>query len=329
MKGEEAGARWKHHMMRGDFERAWRISDYVLNQRKAQPRPQAPDAAELCLWRGEDLDDKCVLICCHHGIGYTIQFIRFATLVRQRARRVVVVTQPELLELLRMVDGIDLVVPLGDVRLIDDFDVAVEVMELPHLFRTTIQNIPADCPYIHVPSRRWSDPRTLNVGLVWKSGEWDDRRSIHGSLTAPLHEIPGVTLHILQRGAGLREHPPGFGVSSGSDDVVELAEIMKGLDLVISVDTMPAHLAGALAVPTWTLLHPECDWRWMHERSDSPWYPTMRLFRQKRLGDWKPLIERVTRELEQLVRQREHQVASRALTGSALRNRRDELVSSH
>jgi ADP-heptose:LPS heptosyltransferase len=112
--------------------------------------------------------------------------------------------------------------------------------------------------------------------------------------------IAGVTLHILQRGRALLQRPVDFGIDSGSDDIYEAARTIAGLDLIMTIDSMPAHLAGAIGVPTWVLLHSDCDWRWMENRTDSPWYPTMRLFHQKHAGDWEPVIASVKEELERL-----------------------------
>jgi ADP-heptose:LPS heptosyltransferase len=121
-------------------------------------------------------------------------------------------------------------------------------------------------------------------------------------LLTPLADIPGVIIHIIQRGSGLAERPPGFGIVSGSDDLTKAAEMIAALDLMISIDSMPAHLAGALAVPTWTLLQSPSDWRWMDDRDDSPWYPTMRLFRQPAGGDWSAVITEVVNELARTAR---------------------------
>jgi hypothetical protein len=144
----------------------------------------------------------------------------------------------------------------------------------------------------------------LHVGLIWEAGDWDSLRSVPLALLAPLREIAGVYLHALQRGKALAQWAPEFGFVSGSDCADEAARTMQGLDLVISVDSFPAHLAGALGVPVWTLLHARPDWRWMDGRADSPWYATMRLFRQERPGDWAPVIARVAGGLRELVRQR-------------------------
>jgi ADP-heptose:LPS heptosyltransferase len=132
------------------------------------------------------------------------------------------------------------------------------------------------------------------VGLVWQAGDWAPQRSIPVALLRPLAAVPGVTWRVLQRGAAV---PGWLGTPDGSDDVAELAGLMTGLDLVISVDTMPAHLAGALGVPVWTLLAEPADWRWMEGREDTPWYPAMRLIRQPVPGDWAPVIARVAADL--------------------------------
>jgi ADP-heptose:LPS heptosyltransferase len=138
------------------------------------------------------------------------------------------------------------------------------------------------------------------VGLVWRAGDWDVRRCIPPDLLRPLAAIQGVELHILQRGAGLTERPLGLGIVSGSDDPLEAASRMRALDLVVSADSMPAHLAGALGLPTWLLLPQAADWRWMEDRDDSPWYPTMRLFRQRRAGHWEEPVARLVLALRDL-----------------------------
>jgi ADP-heptose:LPS heptosyltransferase len=142
------------------------------------------------------------------------------------------------------------------------------------------------------------------VGLVWEGSDWDQRRSVPVEMFAGLGRIAGVELHVLQRGRALLKRPIGFGIDSGDDDIYEAAQTIAALDLMITIDTMPAHLAGAIAVPTWTLLHSDCDWRWMEDRTDSPWYPTMRLFRQTHAGEWRPVIARVQEELQRLATSR-------------------------
>jgi hypothetical protein len=290
-------------MRRGDFAAAWRASDEVLAAHAGVSCWHLP-RHEQWVWDGTPLDGRRVLIRCYHGLGDTLQFIRYAPLVRRIATEVTVWAQPALIPLLRNARGIDRLLPLHDGTCEAGYDVDVEVMELAHVFRSTVDTLPAGVSYLHAdpaPSER--DGR-LHVGLVWRAGDWDDRRSIPFPLMAPFAEIPGVVLHVLQRGAG-REDAAGFGVDSGSDDVTEVARVMKALDLVVTVDSMPAHLAGALGVPVWTLLHAEADWRWMEGREDSPWYPTMRLLRQRAAGEWAPMIARVADGLRAMAEGRE------------------------
>ena len=287
-------------MRRGEFEAACKVSDSVLKSRAGKPCWHLPRHFQY-VWNGAPLEGRRVLVRCYHGLGDTIQFIRYAPLVKAIAAETIVWAQPQLIPLLQTMRGIDRLLPLHDGTPEAEFDVDIEIMELPHVFRTTLATIPLKIPYLHVePMPLASDDQHLAVGLVWRAGEWDERRSISFSLLAPLAELQGVRFYILQRDAKQAGWREGFGEIVGGNNVLEDARIMRSLDLMISVDSMTAHLAGALGVPVWNLLHAEADWRWMANRDDSPWYPTMRLFRQERLGDWKTVIERVTVELEKL-----------------------------
>jgi hypothetical protein len=284
-------------MRRGAFEEAWAISDAVLHARVGVPCWHWPRHQQY-LWDGTPLADKRVLVRCYHGLGDTMQFIRYAPLIKDMARAVMVWAQPALLPLLRTMHGIDRLLPLHDGAPDVEYDVDVESMELPHIFRTTLATIPAEIPYLHIAPAALPRQGRVAVGLVWAAGDWEhERRSIPWPLLAPLATVPGVALYILQRGPALEHYQHGVGILSGTDDVVETARLMRALDLVISVDTMSAHLAGALGVPVWTLLDAAADWRWMDEREDSPWYPTMRLFRQECPGAWEPVVARVMAEL--------------------------------
>src|SRR5205085_784160 len=289
------GEAWMSRMRTGDFEGAWQISDEVLADRRGLRCNDRP-RHEQWVWHGEPLRGN-VLIRCYHGLGDTIQFIRYAPVVRRMAQRVSVEAQPELLSLVRTVAGIDEVCPLGQI-VARSYHVAAEVMELPHILRTCIDTIPCETPYFEIQPERIAFDADLNVGLVWRAGDWDTRRSIPFEIIRELGRIPGVRWHVLQRGPAAHVWNKSFGLDSSRDDLLELAQRIAGLALLISVDSMPAHLGGALAVPTWLLLHSECDWRWMTDRSDSPWYPTMRLFRQQRSGEWSDVVHRVKRELQ-------------------------------
>ena len=296
---------WLAHMLRGDYATAWTVSDEILRARGDAPTWHLPRHLQA-VWRGEPLDGKRVLVRCYHGLGDTLQFIRYAPLVAGIAAEVTVWAQPTLLPLLGTVKGIDRLLPLHDGEPDAVYDVDVELMELPHVFRTTIDTIPRDVPYLHVPAlRRWT--HDFAVGIAWAAGDWDARRSIPFELLEPLDNIEGVSLHVLQRGPHRGDWRPGFGTLARVRDPYEEAQLMRALDLIISVDSMPAHLAGALGVPVWTLLHHEPDWRWMSRGDRSPWYPTMRLFRQPRPGDWEPVIARVAKELAHAARiERQH-----------------------
>jgi hypothetical protein len=288
-------------MRRGEWEEAWRVSDRVLRARGGARDWGCPRHLQA-VWDGTPIAGRRVLVRCYHGLGDTIQFIRYAPIVRSFASELTVWAQPSLIPLLRTMRGVGRLLPLHDGTPEVDYDVDIEIMELPYLFRTTGATLPVRVPYLD-PARGLVRPppalegRGLAVGLVWQAGDWDPRRSIRPTLLRPLAGIPGVELHILQRGRALQEVPAGFGTRSGSDDVLQAAGVMTTLDLVVTIDSMPAHLAGALAVPVWTLLAHDADWRWMEGRDDSPWYPTMRLFRQPRPGAWAEVVARLCSEL--------------------------------
>jgi hypothetical protein len=300
--------RWSWHMRRGEMEAAWRLSDEVLRARGGTPSWHLP-RHEQWIWDGAPLRGKRVLVRCYHGLGDTLQFVRYAPLLREVTAEVVFWAQPALIPLLRTARGIDRLLPLHDGTPEVEYDADVELMELPHVFRTTPETIPAEVPYLHADPAPLPRGRGLAVGLAWRPGDWDPCRRIPIPLLAPLARIPGVELHVLQRGPALAEAPEGFGIPSGSDDPLQTARVMRALDLVVTADSMPAHLAGALGVPVWTLLHAEADWRWMEGRDDTPWYPTMRLFRQERAGEWEPVIARVAAELARMAEERRGEAA--------------------
>lgn len=284
-------------MRRGDYAAAWAVSDRVLQERLANGASCFDWPRHLqYIWRGEPLDDRCVLVRCYHGLGDTIQFVRLLAPVRERAREVILWVQPALMELLHSVKGIDRLLPLHDGEPEVEYDVDVELMELAHVLRVTPETIPAQVPYIYVSSR--GEPRQdsrLQVGVAWRSGDWNPDRSIPHDLLASLDNLHGVHWHSLQYP---RITPPIRASIMGCREIHVMAARMMSLDLIISVDSMPAHLAGALGLPVWTLLHDQCDWRWLSCSERSPWYPTMRLFRQPRPGDWAGVLAKVRAALE-------------------------------
>lgn len=281
-------------MRRGDFASAWKISDALLATKKDQT--DLPRWFQS-VWDGRPVVGKRVLVRCYHGLGDTIQFIRYARLLKAIAAEVIVWVQPSLIPMLRSVRGIDRLLPLHDGAPEVEYDVDVELNELPYLFRTTLATIPADVPYIFVEPASLAANGRFRVGLIWQSGDWDNRRSIPFREIRWLADLTGIDWHILQRDAECAGWDGSMGSISGGDNPLDDARIMRALDLVISVDTMTAHLAGALGVNTWTLLPFESDWRWMLDRHDSPWYPTMRLFRQREAGNWDHVISEVVTNL--------------------------------
>ena len=288
------------YMRRGEFELAWQISDAVLRERLEQT---ACDGSHLesCLWNGTPLEGKHVFIHCHHGLGDTIQFIRYARLVKRLASEVTVVSPRSLMGLLERVSGIDRILAIEDCPPDYERDVDVEVMELPYIFRTVRQTIPASVPYIDTDAdAALRGDENFSVGIIWRGGSWDRRRDIPFPLLTILPAISGVAFYSLQKDPGPDErHGLITQAVDANADVLATARIMRSLDLVITVDSMPAHLAGALAVPTWTLLHSDPDWRWI-DGDYSPWYPTMRLFCQGKAGEWQPVMAKIFDELSRL-----------------------------
>lgn len=302
MPENEGAETWTSLMRSGAFEEAWKFSDRVLKSGINRDYLTIPRHFQ-CIWNGISLNGKRVLIRCYHGLGDTVMFIRYAPLLKESASQVIVWAQPKLIELLRTVAGIDRLIPLHDGTPQAIYDADIEIMELPHYFRTTVSDIPDKVPYLHVDPLAFSvkDGR-LNVGIVWKASDWDASRNVPFHFLEPLFNIKSLNMCILQdnaKGAGWEE---GFGIHPGDRTLFEHARLIAGLDLMITVDSMPAHLAGASNVPTWILLPAEADWRWMERRHDSPWYPSVRLFRQEQQGNWGEVLEEVTVELKKLLK---------------------------
>ena len=299
-----AGARepddpWTRHMRRGDFAAAWAFSDEVLRARAGVPCWHLPRHVQY-VWTGAPLAGKRVLVRCYHGLGDTIQFIRYVPLLRGVASEVTVWVQRSLLPLVRTVCGVDRAIELHDGTPDAAYDEDVELMELPHVFRTTLATLPAEVPYLHVEPDSVEPDGNLAVGVAWQAGDWDERRSVPFELLAPLADVRGVTLHVIQHRPAEAGWDGRTGIVPPSDRIADIARLVAALDLVITIDSMPAHLAGALGRRVWTMLPRDADWRWMEGREDSPWYPTMRLLRQEREGDWAPVVRRVAGELARL-----------------------------
>lgn len=300
-------------MLAGEFEQAWSESEAIAGRGKPDPHR---------FWDGRPFSGRRIMLRCLHGLGDTLQFIRYAPLLRRKAKSLTIEAQPKLKELLQQAQLADRVITWGEPEWGENeppWDQQIEVMELPRIFCTTLDSIPTRVPYIDVPA----DPEhaicnreRLRVGFVWMSSVYNPARSVPIELLAQLFVVPGVSFVSLQAGPESSQAKSwGSWVTILPDEytgIFATAKTIKHLDLVITVDTMTAHLAGAMGKSVWTLLPYECDWRWMLERSDSPWYPTMRLFRQREPGDWNPVIEAVGRELTALAARAQRTHAQKA-----------------
>jgi TPR repeat/Glycosyltransferase family 9 (heptosyltransferase) len=292
----------------GDFERGWPEYEWRLKCPQCAI-PHLPQPR----WDGGPLGGKTILLYADHGLGDAIQFIRYAPMVKGRGGRVIVLCRAPLARLLATCAGVDLVVVEG--APVPDCDVQAPLMSLPGIFGTDAASVPADDPYLSADPDSvdaWAEDLALSddlcVGIAWQGNpEYirDHLRSFRLDRFEPVARRPGVRLYSLQKGHGseqiaeLAGRFPVTDLGGRLDDLMDTAALMMNLDLVIAADTAVAHLAGALGVPTWVSLPIEPDWRWMSGRDDSPWYPTMRLFRQRRRGDWDDVFARIAAALDE------------------------------
>ncbi len=305
---EPTGESWIDAMRSGNFAGAWAVADRDLaTLRLADPAKHAGPRHLQRIWRGEELRDKHVLVRCYHGLGDTIQFIRFMPPLRRIARRVTVWCQPELLPIVRLIEGVDNAIPLHDGTPDEEFDVDIEVMEVPHAIKVARSEVEIETPYIRLPPNSTATlPEhrcALAVGLVWEVGQWDKRRAIPAGMLRRL-SIEGVDLCSLQRGEGAVGRHEAHATDISTADICQLGRLLQQLDLLICVDTMVAHLAGALGRRAWVLLHSDCDWRWPTRGSSTFWYPSLRLFHQQSPGNWADVIEEVRLALAEQVQVR-------------------------
>ena len=272
------------------------------------------------LWEGQSPLGKTMLLIAEQGMGDTIQFIRYAALIQ--AAGVVVDCPATLHPLLRQTPGIDrLVAGEGDQQSID---YQVRLLSLPAHFGTRLETIPAAIPYVFAEPERIADWQKnlahwpgFKVGITWQGNPdfmGDYYRSVPLAAFAPLAQRPNVTLFSLQKGHGREQLAAladrfeivdlGSSLDEEGGAFVDTAAVMMNLDLVITSDTAAAHLAGALGVSVWVALQRTPNWRWLLDRRDSPWYPTMRLFRQSELGNWTDVFEQIAVELRRISCQR-------------------------
>jgi Flp pilus assembly protein TadD len=295
-------AQWNLGLARlllGRFETGWPGYEWRLKLKGANTLPLTKPA-----WTGGTLAGKTILLTTEQGAGDAFQFIRYAALVKALGARVVVEAQPALARVLATAKGVDAVAPRGEP--LPAFDRHAALLSLPGLFKTTLETIPWSGPYLEADGgaveawrARLADKPGLKVGLVWRGnpGHSRDRiRSMPPVALAALAGTPGVRFFSLQQDATPQELAALGGaedLAAGQTGWADTTALLPALDLVISVDTAVAHLAGALGRPIFVMLSYAADWRWLLGRGDSPWYPSARLFRQTRRGDWAGVVDQV------------------------------------
>ena len=280
-------------MLCGDYEGAWREGDGIRG--RAAPDPHR-------FWQGEPLAGQHVILRCLHGFGDTVQMLRYLPRLHATAARVVLEVPPRMVKLAACFDGVDEVVTWGEdaPAVSPKWTVQVEVMELPYLFRTTLPELPMLSPSLSVPPAERLPGASLQVGIMASAGDWNPERAVPLPGVQAMLGVAGCTFWDLRGG----EHT----VAQSLGETVEVDPACRGsleglaariaaLDLVITADTVAAHLAGAMGVRAWVMLQFAADWRWMQGRDDSPWYPSVRLFRQPSQGDWESVQQAVTHAL--------------------------------
>jgi len=295
----------------GDFEKGWRELEWRWQTRHLSAIRRDWDKPQ---WGGGDFEGQTLLVHAEQGFGDCLHFARYLPLAAARGGTLVVECPDSLAELLGRIDGVSQTVAAG--QELPAFDWQLPMLSLPGVFATDFDTMPADVPYLDVPESALEAWRNrvggggMNVGIVWKGSRKHKRdgwRSPGLTALAPLFEIEGVNWFSLQKDDGrddlatasLDNRIENLGSDFGT--FTDAAAAASHLDLVISPDTAAAHLAGALARPVWLMLPHASEWRWFADRDDSPWYPTMRLFRQPSFGDWAGVVTEVTDALKDLV----------------------------
>ncbi len=300
-------------LARGKLAEAWPLYEARFDIPPLATQERLPEATR---WTGaEPVEGKTILILAEQGFGDTLQFCRYVPLIAERGARVILAVPDGLKRLMETLPGVDRVVSQDDPM--PAFDLHCHMMSLPHAFNTTEATIPGRVAYLHADPdavRLWRSvvppgggPR---VGLVWAGGRRenqphaaaiDRRRSMTLMDMAPLGNVPRCAFVSLQVGPSAKQALtppfPMLDAAGGLSDFADTAALIEALDLVIAVDTAVAHVAGALGKPIWLLSRFDACWRWLHNRDDTPWYPSMRLFRQTAPGDWAGVMSRVAEAL--------------------------------
>jgi tetratricopeptide (TPR) repeat protein len=304
------------YLLAGEFEEGWRR--YEWRWQKADYRPYLRHFSQP-LWDGSAIAGKTILLHAEQGYGDAVQFVRYVPQVAAMGADVIVEAPRGLAALFKAMPGIHHIVQRGDE--LPPFDVHCPLLTLPMVFETRLSSIPGHLPYLVAdPEKKeaWrlklaADGDSFKVGLVWSGNpehKNDRNRSLPLERLVPLLSVDGVSFYSLQKGEAARMLSDGryegriIDYTGELNDFADTAALLVNLDLVISVDTAVAHLVGALAAPVWLMLPFAPDWRWLLGRTDSPWYPTMRLFRQHAPGAWEPVIEEMIAGLKRLTNNR-------------------------
>lgn len=331
LRADYAEAHWNLALVlltNGNFLAGWR--EYEWRYRKADWQTVYPRRFEIPRWEGQHFADRNLLIHCEQGLGDVLQFVRYIPLVKARGGQVTFEVYPELIDLVRGTLGIDHLEPFSYYEPPQgDYDFYIPLLSLPGIFHTTIATIPANGPYIRAAQSKidYWQTRLANsgfrIGLVWSGKKTDSRRTCPPEHLSPLLKIDGIQWIGLQKSdngsplKGLANSQALQNLGDDFSDFTDTAAAIANLDLVISIDTSVAHLAGAMGKPVWLLLPQTADWRWLLNREDSPWYPSMRIFRQNRPGDWDSLIRRVANELDQTVRAQQQHITYKSSAKAA------------
>ena len=311
LRGDYPDATWNLGwalLLLGDFVEGWRHYE-IRRVRTTWTKLKGPE------WSGQPLVGKTLLLYAEQGFGDALQFVRFVRVAAEMGARVVLGVYAPVAALFSMINEKPIIVRHGEP--VPDCDYHAPLMSLPFILGLDGKTIPAETPYLRADEARigtwkaWLPQAKFRIGIAWQGSKSDPTRWAPLATFAPLTRIPGVTLISLQKADGLeqlKELPSGMQVETlgpdfdaGPDAFLDTAAVMMNLDLIVTIDTAIAHLAGALGRPVWIALKRVPEWRWMLDRSDSPWYPTARLFRQKQTGEWAPVMEEIAAEIAQLV----------------------------
>jgi tetratricopeptide (TPR) repeat protein len=298
-------------LLLGQWKEGWAEFESRLNA----PRLRLNRDFSQPKWDGLDSSGETILLHAEGGYGDALNFIRFVPQVAKRGARLILECQSDLVSLFQGLPGLDRVLSRG--QPLPPFDQHIPLQSLPRVFGLTLENIPNTVPYLAAPPdrvSRWAsrlaDETKLRIGLVWSGSKCagPDNRTRSIDVFVPLAEIPGIKFFSLQKGDDSSQLPPAgmdfADFSTELNDFADTAALVQNLDLVVTVDTAVAHLAGALAKPVWVLIPLQPDFRWLLDRTDSPWYPTMRLFRQKSRKDWAEVVDRIAQALDALRKER-------------------------